>query len=384
MRVFPAEPDHRARPGSGIEAAGACAPAVPRPGPGDPHAGPRPSRPTLRALATGLLLLLVLGCGTDNSGDPAPESLQDRVLRTAALDALADEPYLFPANDEPDGPTVYLPLRRWDMVFVGSVQDETEVPEFRLMTSRLIPGKFDHTLVYMGKDAEGFAYMAELNVSEVRLDDNGGAVIDGGLWLLCVGTDRGEQVHESGARVLDRSYYAVRWAKTFREDVRAEILAHEAELVARIQQDMLDGFPYQLEFDAQLAIELAEGGFTLETQLVLVDDGLENGAGCSDYWVNLLEEYAGVCFKGARMSASELLDYFRNDPEGQAAYIPADLNPLGDEPLEISDALDMGVELTNDVPHRFVCDGTEESGLVVPVRVAESDVLVDITPEASQ
>ena len=339
----------------------------------------------LRALAAGLLLLSALGCGTDDGGDAtAPESLQDRVLRTAAVDTLADEPYLFPANDETDEPTVYLPLRKWDLVFVGSVADGADVPEFRVVTSRLIPGKFDHILVYMGKDAEGFAYMAELNVNDIHLDDNGEAVIDGGLWLLCVGTDRGEQVHGSGAPVLDRNYYAVRWAKTFREDVRAAILAHDQELTARVQQDMRDSFPYQLEFDARLAIELIEGGFTLEAQLVLVDDGLENGAGCSDYWINLFEEYAGVCLKGARMTADEILAYYRTDPEGQAAFIPADLNPLGDEPLAMSDALDMGIDLTNDAPHRFVCDGTEESGLVVPIRVIESDLLTDIQPEASE
>lgn len=185
-------------------------------------------------------------------------------------------------------------------------------------------------------------------------------------------------------QVLDTSYYAVRWARTFREDVRAAILAHDAELTARVQQDMREGFPYQLEFDAQIAIELVEGGFTLEAQLVLVDDGLENGAGCSDYWVNLLEEYAGVCFKGARMPADEILEYYRSDPEGQAAYIPADLNPLGDGPLAMSAALAMGIELTNDAPHRFSCDGTEESGLVVPVRVIASDLLADIEPVGSE
>ncbi|HTR45187.1 MAG TPA: hypothetical protein VMH06_05700 [Thermodesulfovibrionales bacterium] len=325
-------------------------------------------RSLLNTMFFAALLFLSSGCGGDHS-----VLSPDEIIRDARLDLLSDEVYLMPANMNEEDETVFLPLRKWDIIFVGSMKPGVQTgagPEF---LSLLIPGKFDHILVYVGKDNNGNAYAEELNTDAIRIE-NGQAVVIGGTRFMCLGKDFGEDPHPSGAQVLNRDFYGVRWAKTFRTEDRMRLLAADKALTDRVTADILGKYPYQLEF------RYSGLSLLVDRTLSLVDDGLRDGAGCADYWTNVFEDYAGLCMKGVRETAQQITDYYLHDPVGRTAYVPAYLNPLGTGDLPISLALSLGLRIVNDTPHRFSCDGTEETGLVLPDAIFESAAMQDIQP----
>jgi hypothetical protein len=315
-------------------------------------------------------LLLFLGCGHDGHNEPVKSLTPDEILRDTRLDILKDEPYYMPASANEEDETVYLPLRKWDIIFVGSMKPGLAAGEDPVMLSKLIPGKYDHMLVYMGKDDEDFAYAVELNTEKIYLEGQIPVVL-GGPRFLCLGKDFGRELHPSGEHVVDRNGYGVRWARTFVPEDRKKLKDVDAVLTSKVTNDIMAGFPYQLEF--KLSPEPL-----IDRTIELVDDGMVNGAGCADYWTSLFETYAGVCMKGSRMSANEIMDYYLNDPIGKYASIPQYLNPFGGGELRLGTLLGLGFRVVEDAPHRFSCDGSEESGLVVPDRVAHSAALEDI------
>jgi hypothetical protein len=191
---------------------------------------------------------------------------------------------------------------------------------------------------------------------------------------MCLGKDFGEAPHPSGAQVLSRDFYGIRWAKTFRTEDRTRLIAADKALTDRIRADIIGKYPYQLEF------RTSGQNILIDRTLFLVDDGLKNGAGCADYWTNLYEDYAGLCMKGARETAQQITDYYLKDPVGRTAYLPGYLNPAGTGDLPITLVLSLGLRIVNDAPHRFSCDGTEETGLVLPNAIFESAAMEDIQP----
>lgn len=133
--------------------------------------------------------------------------------------------------------------------------------------------------------------------------------------------------------------------------------------------DLITGFPYQLEIE--------HSGNLLDRNIYLVDDGFKGGAGCSDYWTALFEEYAGLCIKNVRMTTNELEDYFHNDSQGRQAYVPPEISPFPNRVL-VRQLLDLGFRAISVSPHVHACDGSEESGLVLPYLIMESDMLEEI------
>lgn len=314
------------------------------------------------------LAVLAAGCGT-GPDTPSPEV----ILRDIRFDLITDAPYMLPANKTEDGATVHLPVRRWDIIFVGISKSGVRTGVDPVLLTSMIPGLFDHILIYIGKDANGYAYAVELNTDDVQ-KEGFRAIVTGGHRFMCLGKDYGTDLHPTGEQVIRRDLYGVRWARTFSEADRTRLLAADAVLMNRIRTDMLGKFPYELEFTQTYE------GFLADRTIRLVDDGLNNGAGCADYWTTLYEEYAGLCMKGVRMTAADVMDYFTNDPVGKTAYLPPYLNPLGTGNLPFSTAISLGVKIVDDAPHRFSCDGTEETGLVLPDVMMKSPSLVDILP----
>jgi hypothetical protein len=319
----------------------------------------------LKAMILSALLLMPAGCGHD-SAVLSP----DEIIRDARLDLLTDEAYLFPANRNEEDETVFLPLRKWDIIFVGLTRQTGAEQDF---LSLLIPGKYDHILVYVGKDWNGNAYAVELNTDKIYLE-GGQPVVIGGPRFLCLGKDLGKDPHPSGAHVLSREFYGIRWAKTFRAEDRARLIAADKALTDRVREDIIGKYPYQLEFG------ISGSSILVDRTMTLVDDGLKNGAGCADYWTNLFEDYAGLCMKGVRETARQITDYYLKDPVGRTAYIPAYLNPLGTGDFPITLAFPLGFRIVDDKPHRFSCDGSEETGLVLPEAIFESAAMEDIQP----
>lgn len=312
-------------------------------------------------LLSGILLILVKpACGLDMQAVSRPFL---PALEGADLLSLRDAVYYFPANYLPGKKPVYLPLCRWDLIFTGDYSNAygSEIDVENL--NYLIPGPFNHMAVYMGKDSRGMAYMVELR--PWSLTDLGGAV------LACIGSDYGLVRHPGRSDLHDRRILDRRWALRLNAETRARLEAAEEVLLARIQSDLVMGFPYELEF--------RHSGSVFDPNVYIVDDGLEGGATCADYWTAVFEEYAGVCLKNVRMNAEELEAYFRTDPEGMLAYAPAEMSPFP-QPLRMSYILDLGFRAVDDDPHVYSCDGTRETGIVLPSLIMENELLEPIEP----
>ena len=325
----------------------------------------------MRFLSAIARCLLLAGLFCAMTACEEDSTLQDRILAESALDELSDEVYLFPANNESNSPAVYLPIRKWDLFFVGDVHRYEEVP-YPELSNLVIPGKYNHMLVYVGKDADGYAYAVELNIGAVSIA-NYTVRTTGRLSLLCIGTDRNAETHPSGQGAHKRDHYGIRWAKTFTPSAHAQLMSRDGELLVRLTSDLRARHPYQLQFSVPI-LEFLEG----QRSVQLIDDGFEGGSSCAEYWVSLFETYAGVCIKGSRMNSAQLIRYFRTSAEGRAAYLPAALNPLGAGNLPVGKMIADGViTLRNPPPHVWACDGSAETGIVIPDYVMRSPLLAD-------
>lgn len=294
-----------------------------------------------------LAISLLTGCQEDG-GTPYPDP--DEIIRDARLDLLLDEVYQFPAKPFSSPAAEYQPIRKWDVIFAGGSVSSLHSAH---MVALAIPGAFDHMLVYLGKDARGYAYAAEMTVNAL---DSGGD-----LRMFSLGQDYGENIHPSGAHIFSTHIYYE--ARRFGEPARQAILARDQELVRQVTEDLLGNFPYQFEY--------RHSGNILDHAIYLVDDGRTGGAGCTDYWTTLFEEVAGLCFYQSRMSATDIRNYFLYDPEGSQTQIPAELNPFGVN-LYIRELFQLGFYLVEDLPHQYRCGGNPESGLVLPSLVYQS------------
>lgn len=315
------------------------------------------------------ILLTIVGCSGHSGEDNSKNAVTpDLIINESRVDLLSDVPYYFPLITNKNLPKKFQILRKWDFIFVGGFVDAYQD---RGITSRLIPGEYDHVLVYLGKDLNGNAYAAELNVDSLKIEFSTMKVA-GGIRLYCLGTDYGENIHSSGSIIFDETYYSLRWARTFKNQFKENLHLKNIQLTTKVMEDLKVKFPYQLEFNNSLA------NLALTKKLILIDDGLLNGAGCADYWTTLFEEYSNICIKGSRLKASEMTDYFLNDTEGQIATIPAYLNPFGTGDLLAKDLLiSHGITIVDDQPHIFSCDKSIEQGLVTPTRLFSAEQLED-------
>jgi hypothetical protein len=295
----------------------------------------------------------------------------DEIIRDSRIDLLYDEIYYFPALKSQKEEAVYLPLRKWDIIFAGADLNSTQEVHLNSDIYNIaagIPGSYDHIMIYMGKDDSGNAYIAELTISPSY---NQNITY---LALLNFGMDFGYFMPDASYSRIKRGDNGVVWAKTFKENLRIQLKINEDKLTARIKNDLINKFPYQLEF--------RHSGNILDTKVYLVDDGLEGGGSCSDYWMVVFEEYAGVCFYNIRISPDDLYNYFLNDKYGREVFVPTAINPLGFD-IYIKDLLGMGYKIIPDKPHTYICDSSNSTGLIIPSLIYENENLLDI-PETSK
>jgi len=296
----------------------------------------------------------------------------DEIIKDSRIDLLYDEVYYFPAFKSQKEDTVYLPLRKWDIIFAGADLDanEEEVrlnPEIYNLAAG-IPGDYDHIMIYMGKDDTGNAYLAELTINPEYNDEITY------ISILNFGMDFGYFMPDASYSRIRRGSNGIVWAKTFREDLRIQLKSNEDKLIDRIKTDLINKFPYQLEYK--------HSGSLLDTNIYLVDDGLKDGGSCSDYWMAVFEEYSGICFYNIRISAKDLYNYFLNDPFAKNVFVPQSINPF-EQTIYIKDLLAIGFQVIPDKPHIYMCDGSNSTGLIIPSMIFDNENLVDI-PETSE
>lgn len=277
-----------------------------------------------------------------------------------SLHKLNDEVYLFPARWPGSEQIITLPIKRWDFLFTGNNESSTD---------RLIPGNFNHIMIYLGRDNQGTPYAMEMTQSFIN------TVTNLRLVRLPEFYTPDPDSESMSLSILDKDlwHYKFRWAKRLVKSELQKVLANEDSLLNQIESDWINQLPYQLEYDWS-------GDFS-DKAVHLVDDGLDNGAGCTDYWLTILEQISEVCIKGSRMNAEEIVNYYLSDPEAAEVIIPESLNPFS---FDISAPLllnNLGFYVTDPLPHQFSCDGSTETGLPIPSRLINSPQLEAIKAE---
>ena len=286
--------------------------------------------------------------------DPLPGNL---------LTGINDEPYLFPSSSD-SAKAVGVSLHRWDFIFLGKKNDDPTTPGDETLLNRLIPGNFRHTLLYLGRDSFGRPCGLELIARKSP-------------YLRVVRFPEFEPVYPSGiglslpVSIENIQVYRNRRAKRLKNKELEQLRSAEGRVFEQVARDLQTDIPYQMEY--------SWSGNLADKKVTLVDDGLANGASCTDYLLSLLEKTAGICIHGSRMTAAEVKDYFLFDPSGVLANIPDEWNPFP-FPVTIADILNMGYSLEDPPPHRFPCDNTEETGVPLPAKLINSPQLTDIDP----
>lgn len=283
------------------------------------------------------------------------------------LSQLKAESYLFPAISADGQARGALPLQRWDFIFVGDMEDNPATSRYEPLFNILIPGEFNHVMVYLGRDADGKPWGMEMTTTGtpqsndlriVRLPEFEDPPIAVEGFNLAVGPK-------------SLSSYQPRWAMRLNPSALAQVRQVEPVLLQILEKDWQERFPYQLEFDWS--------GRVTDSEIQLVDDGRARGASCTDYWLALYEEVAGVCIRGTRISAADLKLYFTSDQEGSTAMVPEELNPFP-FPLSMQQALAIGFRPVDPPAHYFPCGGPEETGVPIPDKLRHSPQLIEIAP----
>jgi len=323
-----------------------------------------------------LILLLAFSalftaCGSGNAAkeNSARVSYED-IIYNHRIDLLKNEPYYFPSNLPGSETIVSLPLKRFDLIFVGHYQLDPE-NDLTQIVSMLIPGLYTHVLMYLGKDSDGYAYAVEMNGDE-DIDfsvDLSGFHMNGRLYVYCLGSDYTKECpRDEYARGIET--YDFMWPKRVEPGLHQRLMGYEKELVATIKGDIQNAFPFQIPLGLDL----------FGKNIILVNDGRDNGADCSSYITSLFESFASVCLDDVTMQADAFTDYYFNDPKGQKAYLPAEYNPFGTEDIYVSDFLtDYGFHIVNGTPRQTKCpDGRIEVGIPTPQKLFDSPSMVEI------
>jgi hypothetical protein len=159
-------------------------------------------------------------------------------------------------------------------------------------------------------------------------------------------------------------------ARRLNNDALNTLLYHSYDIYHRVMAAIYDSLGYQYQF--------YWSGNVDDKNIYLIDNGLAEGAACTDYWLALFEEVAGICIKGARMDRTGFVEYFTVDPVGATVKIPAFLNPFPFEVYVASLLNSFGFVVIDPEPHIFSCDSSMETGVAIPNKLYGSADLVDI------
>lgn len=262
-------------------------------------------------------------------------------------------------------------LHPFDLIFVGGFPDDPLTEDDESEINHAIPGDFTHLILYLGRLSDGTPIGAEMTTTIdaknystrlIKLLEGSDDPFDSSNYDLPLVTVDIYKYKNVNARRLN-SYDLNR------------VSDRGSEIYSRVMSDIYNSFPYQYQF--------VWSGNLEDKNIYLVDDGLANGAACTDYWLAVFEEMADVCIKGARVDSTDLIDYFTNDPVGKTIKIPENFNPFSFEVYVKNIIGFLGFNIINPEPHIFSCDnseetGSEETGIAIPDKLYNSDNLVEI------
>lgn len=248
-------------------------------------------------------------------------------------------------------------IQPFDFIFVGGFPDDPLTEEDESSITRAIPGEFSHTIIYLGRLPDGTPLGAEMTTTleekeySMRLiklpeviDENfDSSAYD--LPLVTVNIYKYKNVN----------------AKRLKSDYLQHVLNNKYEIYSRVLSDIYESYPYQFQF--------YWSGNLDDKNIYLIDDGLKNGAACTDYWLLMYEELSGICIKGSRMGSDELIDYFTNDPIGSTIKVPDSFNPFNFDVYIKNIVGLLGFNVVNPEPHIFSCDNFQETGITTPSKL---------------
>ncbi len=322
------------------------------------------------------IIIVTLFSAYNFNNDNISRFAENNILKTFSIEKLKNEIYYFPAKKFKNSEVVYQPIERFDLIFVGHDVNMTTSDFDRFQNaSALVPGRYTHVLAYIGKDANGFAYAVEMNADEnqtfsINID---GLQIGGKLYLYCLGDDFGNTLCPNDNYSFGMKIYDYKWAKQLRPGLKKQLLKYEDQLITRIKEDLINGYPFQMPLDYTM-------GTYLSKKVSLTEDGHQNGADCVSYFVSLFEEVAKVCPKDIRIDAFTLTSYYINDPVGQRAKVPAKYDPKYNEDIYITNILgDRGYILLDNKPRQTLCsDNKVVMGVPTPDLLFNSPDMIKI------
>lgn len=257
-------------------------------------------------------------------------------------------------------------LQPFDFIFTGGFPDDPSTEENEAAINLAIPGDFTHLIMYLGRLPDGTPVGAEMTTTQAEKQFS--------MRMIKLLETVDEPFDSSGydlplVTVNTQKYKYVN-ARRLNSDDLNMLFYHSYDIYHRVMADIYNALEYQFQF--------YWSGNLNDKYIYLIDDGLAGGAACTDYWLALFEEIAGICIKGARMDRTGFIDYFTNDPVGATVKIPAFLNPFPFEVYVASLLNSFGFVVIDSEPHIFSCDNSTETGVATPDKLHGSADLVDI------
>ncbi len=277
---------------------------------------------------------------------------EEQSFSSPDIHSLSDDIYYFPVQSANQLSSWSQPLQRFDLIFVGHNVDLHATGYDKVQNlAALTPGKYTHVFAYIGKDENGLAYGVEMNVDKRQEFIMGadGLKISGQFYLHCLGRDFNKNSCPENSYLYGINSYDYVMAKRLRPELHERLMLHEDQLIETMAKDLAQAYPFQIPVD------IGFKNITRKTAY-LIDDGRDNGADCTSYFVSLFEEVADICLENVRVEASVLSNYFLNDQLGKRAVIPAKYNPVLNRTVSLSSALgEMGYTLKNNKPRQSAC-----------------------------
>ncbi len=312
----------------------------------------------------------LLSCGGAVNLGGTQINFKKQILQEYNIELLRDEPYIFQARGE-NGNYFYQKLRRWDIIFTGGLY---HAEDHSITLHKLIPGNFLHTFLYLGKDGDGNGYVIELNQYEnnenlsdtMSVDLTGSLKIDAGIMIHSIGKD--DNISKvKDAYTINFGNKEIYMAKRLNKRFLKKINKNKDAIFGRIKNDLKNNYPYQIPINFDL------------TKIYIIDDGFKNGSSCTEYIYLLFEKYAKVCLNDIFTSTDEFLNYFKNDPEGKKAYIPAKKNFLTHKDIYLSEFTENGFTFNYKKPYKGFCNPSMKNrGIATPSKLYHSKYLLDI------
>ena len=279
-----------------------------------------------------------------------------------------DEIYFFPAKKTTNSPLIYQKLKQFDMIFTGyDVNASLKKFNWYQNIAALIPGYYTHTLMYIGKDINKFAYAVEMNQDKNRTFsiDFEGMHIGGGLHLICLGSDYGKCPCPNVKDSFTFKGYDYYWARRLKPKYNNKLTLHKNQFLSTVEKDLHAQYPFRVPFDFSMMTPI--------NKIVhLIDDGHRNGSDCVSYFVSLFEHTTRICFDNIRINAKELQRYYLYDPLGQRAMLPSKYNPTTDKDIPVKEILeDMGILFVDNPSRSVPCD----DGIKTIVGIPTPDML---------